>query len=438
MKILYYDCSVGISGDMHLGALLDLGVDPGYLKDELSKLGLDNEFRIEIQKKSKMGITGTKADVILTGEDHADAGEEEHDHDHDHDHEHEHNHADMHGHIHENQHDHGHDHAALHSHRNLHDIAGIINTSSLRPEVKKRSYDIFLQVAEAEAKVHGKPIEEVHFHEVGAVDSIVDIVGAAVCLDYLKIDKIMSSAVQVGGGFVKCAHGLLPVPAPATAEILKNIPIRSGLVPYETTTPTGAAILAANVNEFSDSCSFRIEKIGYGLGSRDMDVPNLLRVYLGSDDKQDEGILTKRQYMIETNIDDMNPELYGYVEEQLFLQGALDVYKTPVIMKKGRPAIKLSVLADESKVPAVEAILFRETSALGLRKYEVEKVMLERAFETIQTKFGELNVKKAFYDGKVIKYKPEYEECRQLAMKNHIAIQEIYREVTSVMEAREK
>ncbi|SHJ96826.1 hypothetical protein SAMN02745883_00942 [Caminicella sporogenes DSM 14501] len=253
MKILYYDCFSGISGDMNLGALIDLGVDTDYLLKELSKLGLNSEYKIKIEKKNKNGIEGTKVDVIL---------------------QHEHK-----KHHHDKKHHH-------HVHRNLKDIEEIINSSTLNDSIKKLSISMFMKIAEAEAKVHGKTLYEVHFHEVGAIDSIIDIVGAAICIDYLKPDKIVASHVQVGGGFVECAHGLIPVPAPATVEILKGIPIKSGIVPFETTTPTGAAILAVNVDEFTDKVDMTIEKVGYGVGSRDLEIPNVLRVYLGKENKK--------------------------------------------------------------------------------------------------------------------------------------------------------
>ena len=273
MKILYYDCYAGISGDMHLGAMLDLGVPLEYLTAELSRLRLDHEFEIIATKKMKMGITGTKADVFPT------AGQHEHVHEHEdsltdqpefpHPHSHTHHHPHTHNHGDEQQHQ-----------RNFGEIEGIIQASDLGPEVKERSIKMFSYLAKAEAKVHGIPVEEVHFHEVGAIDSIVDIVGAAICIEYLKPDRILCSPVQVGSGFVRCQHGIIPVPAPATAELLRNIPIKSGMVQFETTTPTGAAILAANVDEFTNSYQFSIDRIGYGLGTKDMAFPNALRVFL--------------------------------------------------------------------------------------------------------------------------------------------------------------
>ena len=397
MKILYYDCFSGISGYMNLGAMVDLGVDSDYLIKELSKLHLDSEYEISMKKALKSGISGTKADVVLKHKDHACS-----------------------------------DHEERHEHhqRNLKDIEDIINKSSLNDNVKKSSINMFVKVAQAEAKIHGKPVDEVHFHEVGATDSIVDMVGAAIALDYLKVDRIMSSPVQVGGGFVKCAHGLIPVPAPATVEILKGIPIQSGIVPFETTTPTGAAILAANVGKFTDKIEFSIEKIGYGLGSRDLEIPNVLRVYLGQTEIQEE---IEEQFILETNIDDMNPEFYGYVEEQLFEAGALDVFKTPIIMKKGRPAIKLSILVSPNTEKEISDVIFKETTSIGIRKFKVEKIMLNRDLLTLKTSYGNVAVKCSYYEGKPVKYKAEYEDCKKIAKENNIPLAKVYREIDQAM-----
>lgn len=439
MKVLYYDCFCGISGDMNLGALIDLGVDGDYLIKELSKLKLDSEFKITIKKALKKGISGTKVDVILEKE----VSEHKHDHAHGHEHSHphediEHNHQDnKHVHTHTEHQDgeqhHHHHQQEEHHHRNLMDIENIINSSSLSDKVKKISLDIFKKVAIAEATVHGKSLYEVHFHEVGAIDSIVDIVGAAIALDYLKVDKVMGSTVQVGGGFVKCAHGIIPIPAPATVEILKNIPIKSGIVQFETTTPTGAAILAANVEEFTDNIEFKIEKIGYGIGNRELDIPNVLRVYLGEEKRTEE---IAEQYILETNIDDMNPELYNYVEEKLFEMGALDVFKTPILMKKGRSAIKLSILVNKIKENDILGVIFKETTSIGLRKYKVEKIMLNREFLKVNTKYGEVTVKNAYYQGELIKYKAEYEDCKRLAKENNVPIAEVYREFNKAYEIK--
>lgn len=428
MRVLYYDCFCGISGDMNLAALLDLGVPEEYLIKEISKLKLDSEYDIKIEKALKKGISGTQVNVILKNqhknnnndEEYMDASANAQSHEHTHNHGHQHSHAQEDSNFHQEHH-----------HRNLKDIEKIINSSALKDRVKKLSMDMFMKVAAAEAKVHGKTIYDVHFHEVGAVDSIVDMVGAAIALDYLNIDKIIASTVQVGGGFVKCAHGLMPVPAPATVEILKNIPINTGIVSFETTTPTGAAILAANVQEFTDKINFSIEKIAYGIGHRDLEIPNVLRVYLGKEEKNEE---IEEQYILETNIDDMNPEFYGYVEEKLFEKGALDVFKTAIFMKKGRPAIKLSVLVNEKSEKNVTEVIFQETTSIGIRKYKVDKIMLNRDFSRVRTPYGEVTIKNSYYKGKLVKYKPEYEECRIIAKENSIPMERLYKEIYKVVE----
>lgn len=424
MKVLYYDCFCGISGDMNLAALLNLGVDKDYLRRELSKLNLDTEYELHVKKDNKKGISGTRVDVFLKNAAYV----------HEHGPQHPGHQHDFHHHYHHEEqtcpksdYDHG-----QHAHRNLKDIENILTNSSLNDRVKKVSLAIFMKVAEAEAKVHGKPLYEVHFHEVGAIDSIIDIVGAAVCLDYLKVDKIMASSVQVGGGLVKCAHGMMPVPAPATVEILKNIPMKSGIIPFETTTPTGAAILAANVDTFTDQMDLSVERIGYGIGHREFEIPNILRVYLGYEERDEK---REDQYILETNIDDMNPELYGYIEEKLFAQGALDVFKTAITMKKGRAATKLSVLVAEQQEKNVLDVIFRETTSIGVRKYKVEKIMLPRNFVTINTKYGSVTIKNAYYQGEKVKYKPEYEDCKRISIEKNIPIARVYQEVYKMIEA---
>lgn len=384
MKVLYYDCFSGISGDMNLGAMIDLGVPRQYLAEELYKLGLDG-YEIEVSTDARKGISGIKAEVVLTHH-HGETG---------------------------------------HFHRGLKEIEEIIEKSSLSDSVKKLSMNIFMQVAAAEAKVHNKPLYEVHFHEVGAVDSIIDTVGSAICIDYLKPDKILCSEVELGGGFVKCAHGIIPVPAPAVVEILKDVPVKSGVVQFETTTPTGAAILKTVVDEFTNNKNFKIKKTGYGIGHRDTDIPNVLRVFLA----EDSDIETEKAYIAECNIDDMSPEKYDYIIEELLLKGAADVFLTPIVMKKGRPAIKLSVLCSKNKIIEVKKLIFKETTTLGIRQYEVEKNMLNRDFSKINTKFGEVTVKNAYLEGVKIKSKPEYDECKKIAKEKGISLSELYNEI---------
>lgn len=454
MRILYYDCFSGISGDMNLGALVDVGVDKEYLINELLKLNVDG-YELKIKRDVKNGISGTKADVILKHEhSHHENHKQEHHKDyrntikHDHNHSHDHQQEHEHEHVHGKEHVHGHVHEISHDHqhRNLNDIENIIVGSSLNENVKSISLKIFKKVAEAEAKVHNKNIDEVHFHEVGAIDSIIDIIGAAICLDYLKIDRIKCSTVEVGTGFVKCAHGLLPIPAPATVEILKDTPIKSN-IPFEATTPTGAAILAYAVDEFTDSKNFRIKNVGYGIGTKDnKEVPNILRVFIGEEELDnkyidkysvssykdiDSDFLQDEVEVIECNIDDMNPEMYEYVMDLLFANGALDVYLTPIIMKKERPGVKLNVLYTYDKEEIIKKIVLLQTTTLGFRKYKVQRNMLKREFAKIKTKYGEITVKNAYYNGRIIKSKPEYEECKKIALDNNININEIYKEVFS-------
>jgi uncharacterized protein (TIGR00299 family) protein len=452
MRILYYDCFSGISGDMNLGALLDLGVKKEYLISELAKLNISG-YKIEVTTDERKGITGTKVKVRLESEEHSHHEHDHHDDEHEHSHhnhgdEHVHHHHHEHEHEHEHEHNHHHEHShedhvhshesGEHQHRNLKAVEDIINNSSLSNNVKKLSLKMFLKVAEAEAKIHGKELMEVHFHEVGALDSIVDIIGSAICLDYLKVDKVMSASVELGGGFVKCAHGLFPVPAPATAEILKGVPVKLGAVQVETTTPTGAAILAATVDEFTDKKDFTINKVAYGIGHRDTVIPNVLRVYLGEIGEKSalSQVAAERNhkvyeeaYVIECNIDDMNPELYDYVMEKLFGLGAMDVFMTPIIMKKGRPGIKLSVLCNIRDEEKMTNTLLRETSTLGVRKYKVEKTMLNREFSKVRTKYGDVTVKASLLNGERIKCKPEYDDCKRLAKENNLSINEIYSEI---------
>lgn len=419
MKVLYYDLFCGISGDMNLGALVDLGVDLDYLKSELKKLNIDEEFDIITKRDMKHGISGTKLDVVL----HNQKGhEQEHNH---HDHSH-HDHEAGHSHSH---HDHSEGHSHSHEHRTFALIRDMINSSDLDKDVKDTSIEIFRLIAVAEGKVHNKPIDEVHFHEVGATDSIVDIVGAAICLHALEVDMVMASSVQVGGGFVKCAHGKMPVPAPATAEILDGVPLKYNVVPFETTTPTGAAILKATVNEYNDHHQLVINKIGYGLGFKDFDIPNILRVYLGEIKTEQSDLIVEEEFVMSCNIDDMNSELYTYVEDQLFKAGALDVYKTPIIMKKGRPATKLSVLFKGEDRNKLQKILFTETTTAGVRESSVTKYMMKREFVTKTTKYGPIRVKNLYFEGQIVKSKAEYEDCVKLANQHKVGLQDIYKEI---------
>ncbi len=419
MKVLYYDCFSGISGDMNLGAMVDLGVDPHYLIQELQKLNLEG-YSLSFVTDQRKGISGTRAIVKLANDEHA----------------HSHTQSTVANHTHfepamgnQFQVSHGHHHNHEHS-RNFADIKKLITESSLAEKVKTLSLDMFTRVAVAEGKIHGKSVDEVHFHEVGAVDSIVDIIGAAICIDYLKPDRIECSTIELGGGMVKCAHGTFPVPAPATAEILKHIPVKTGAVNVETTTPTGAAILATLTNEFTDKVNLSITKIGYGIGFRDTSIPNVLRVYLGeTSNAVSDDYLTAQAEVIECNIDDMNPELYEHIMNLLFEAGADDVYFQPIVMKKSRPATMLSVICSREVSKAIENIILQETSSLGLRKYEVTKKMLKREWQTINTKWGNVHLKHAIYQGKILKSKPEYNDIIGIAKQYNIPVSVIYKEI---------
>lgn len=417
MKILYYDCFSGISGDMNLGALVDLGVPSGFLDSELKKLNVSG-YKLILNQELKMGISGTKCTVEL-----------EHDHAHHHHHSKSNHSLDFtkltvsdKNEIEHKEHHHHHDH------RNYQDIKKIIEGSPLSDFVKEKSLAIFYEIAIAEAKIHGKTIEDIHFHEVGAIDSIVDIVGAAICIDYLKPDRIISSPVELGGGFVKCAHGTFPVPAPATAEILTGIPVKTGRVDKETTTPTGAAILKVFVNEFNSSTEFNIAKTAYGIGHRDLSIPNVLRVFLGETSSENKYI-KESAALIECNIDDMNPEHYDYLMNKLLESGAQDVFLVPIIMKKSRPAIQLKVLCTQDIQPKIEDLILHETTTLGLRSQQVLKSMLERQIKVIDTKYGPIRIKEAYSNGKLLKYKAEYDDCLKIANEKGISLSEVYSEV---------
>jgi uncharacterized protein (TIGR00299 family) protein len=305
-------------------------------------------------------------------------------------------------------------------------VEELINQSSLSPEVKTMSLKIFDLIAVAEGKVHNISKGRVHFHEVGALDSIADIVGAAICLDYLKVDKVMSSPIQLGGGMVKCAHGMMPVPAPATAEIVQNVPVRTGLVQHEATTPTGAAILVATVDEFTDQIDFQIQKTAYGIGQRDVsEVPNVLRVYLSESNKTEDNTRQEEAWILECNIDDMNPEWYEPLFRKLFDAGTSDVFLTPIIMKKSRPANILSVLCNKNIVPEIKTIIFNNSTTIGLREYAVSKTVLERQEKEIETELGKVSVKYSYFQGKEIRFKPELDDLLKLANQHGLSLNEV-------------
>jgi uncharacterized protein (TIGR00299 family) protein len=420
MKLLYYDCFSGISGDMNLGALIDLGVNPDTLIRGLEKLNIGG-WRLEIKRDQRHGITGTNVTVIT---------EDEHSHTPDTDHHHDHGkaHDYSHDHDHEHTHDHAHEHTHHHPHRNLADIERIINDSTLPAPVRELSMKIFSHIAAAEAAVHDKPIDEIHFHEVGALDSIVDIVGAAICLDDLGADRIYVSTIELGGGMVRCQHGLLPVPAPATARIISGFPVHTGGVDFEATTPTGAAIIAATAEPLPPEMNFIIRKSGYGIGQKNNPArPNMLRVYLAETSGEPERGHEAR--LIECNVDDMNPELSEHITMKLFEAGAGDVWITPIIMKKGRPALILSVICEEEQTEAIREILFTESTSIGLRIISCTKETLHREFEEIETRFGKVMIKKSYFNDRLVSVKPEADRCAAIATETGQPMKQVVQEI---------
>lgn len=382
MKVAYFDCFAGISGDMTLGALVDAGLDFDQLRAELAKLNV-NEFTISQKRVEKHGIAGTKVDV--------DAQE---------------------GHV----------------HRHLIDVLYIINTSTISETAKEKARKVFQKLAEAEAKVHGTTIDQVHFHEVGAVDAIVDIVGVCVGLELMGIDAIYASKFRFGSGRTRGAHGAMPVPVPAVVEMTKGCPAERTDIPLELVTPTGAAILTALATRIGEQITLKTETTGYGAGTRDVEqVPNLLRVEIGelvTDAQTDSPIL------LETNIDDMTPEIYGYIIDRLLEAGARDAYLTPIIMKKGRPGIQLSALVDPHKEKEITDIIFSETTTLGMRRMPVQRHMLERRSDTVETPLGTVRVKIANVNGKE-RITPEYDDCARIAREKGVPILDVYRAVQS-------
>lgn len=400
MKALYFDCSSGISGNMTLGALLELCDDPHYLENELNKLNVDG-YHIHISSQKKNGITATYVDVHL-----------EHEHHHEH---HEHHH----------EHHHGHDHNHHHEHRNLYDVNQIIDQSDIDEEAKDLAKRIFLRVAQAESKVHNETLENVHFHEVGAIDSIVDIVGTAILITYLKPDVIYSSIVNDGYGFIECAHGTISVPVPATCEIFANSQALTRQIDIDTelVTPTGAAIISELASQFGVQPTMNIQKIGWGCGSKELKIPNVLKVIMGEIEETDKDII-----VVETNIDDCTSEILSYTMERLLEQGALDVFFTPIYMKKNRPAYCLTILCLEKDLDIIKDVLFQETTTIGIRYRQEQRLTLKREVIKKKTVFGFIQMKEVVYNGRTYLY-PEYEDMKKIAREKNIAIKEVYKEM---------
>lgn len=420
---LLLECYSGISGNMFIGALLDLGVPFEYLKNEIDKLNIHG-YELVYKKVDKLGIDSTYFNVKLLEDEH-------HTHEHCHNHEHnddlnedKHDHGDEHEHSHHHEHDqdnHGHHHS--HVHRNLNDIKTIINGSDLSDYVKENSLKIFEYIARAESKIHGKSIDEVHFHEVGAIDSIIDAVGASVCLEYLKADTIYASNIYKGHGFVNCAHGLFPVPAPATLEILNETPfeLKQSVVESELITPTGAAILATFAKPLMSS--YKSIKTSYGAGTKDFEIPNVLRIS-EIELKENKNKKTNEIFLLETNLDDITGEDLGYFMELCLNEGALDVFYTPIYMKKNRPAYKLSVIAKRTNVKSMAKLIFKHTTSIGVRISKYRRFEMDRSFEDIDTKYGKVTKKILKYED-IEKESYEYEDLKKIATENNISIEEV-------------
>jgi pyridinium-3,5-bisthiocarboxylic acid mononucleotide nickel chelatase len=383
--IAYFDCFSGISGDMTLGAFFDLGVPIEWVEDRLKTIPLTG-FELLVETIFRNGIKAKSVEVRIQ------------------------------------------DNTTV---RHYKDIKSILEKSSLSPEVKKRSIDVFERIANAEALIHGCPKEDVHFHEVGGIDALVDIVGTAICVDYFKINRVIASPIPVGIGFVNSRHGILPVPAPATLGILKGVPIYGTKIPHELVTPTGAAIITSLAESFEVMPDMRIEKIGYGAGQRELESqPNLLRIILGTEiTDSDKGFgfhQADQVIILETCIDDMNPEVFGFLMDRLFDKGALDVYWIPVFMKKNRPATMVQVLCTENYREALTACILSESSSLGVRYYHAKRRMLGREKAMVKTVYGEIAVKRiAELDGSS-RIVPEYEICKKIALEKDIPIRVVY------------
>jgi len=378
MKTLYFDCFAGASGDMILGAMVGAGVDPTVLREQLSLLHVDG-FSIDFETVSRSGLSATYARVETAQE---------------------------------------------HEHRRLSDIRQIIERSGVSDAAKKLSLQIFSRLAEAEARVHNEPVDHVHFHEVGALDAIVDIVGAAICFDLLKIDRFVCSPVHVGSGTIQMAHGRFPVPPPAVAELLTGVPFYSTDIKGELLTPTGAAIITTVCKEFGPIPQMTTDRTAYGAGTREYEnFPNVLRVLLG--ETEPDATTDERLWMLETNIDDMSPQLMGHVMERVFELGALDCYFTPVQMKKNRPGVLLSVLCEGGAEEKLMKLLFTETTTIGIRRYEVKRRALRRSLVQVETEYGPIDVKVAHLNGHVVNEMPEFEQCRAAASKANVPVKTV-------------
>lgn len=443
MRTLYLDCFSGISGDMTVGALRDLGVPEEVFHQAIASLGLEDEFHIHFRRGHKQNIAGWKFDVHAAHE-HGHS-HEKHGHAHSHDdggeHHHEHTHGDGHSHSHPHEHGghaHSHEHSHPHEHEHHHEgcdhvhgrsyreIRALLEASTLAETPKARALAVFHRIALAEGKIHGIDPEEITFHEVGAIDSIADIVAACAGIDALGIECVLASRLVEGSGWITCAHGRFPLPAPATLEILAGIPLKQVDEATEYITPTGAALLAEYCSSYGPMPEMRIEKVGYGLGTRDTyPRPNVLRATLG-ETTSNSSAETDEIVKIETNIDDLTPELAGATMERLFAAGALDVFYTAAQMKKNRPGFLLTVLVQPEKVDEIATIILRETSAFGIRLDRMQRMKLRREFRDVETPYGIVRIKVGFLGDEIVQAAPEYESCREVAQRAGVSVRDVH------------
>jgi len=412
-RVLYFDCFSGISGDMVLGAFLDAGLPLAELRQALGSLALPG-YEVAADRVLRAGVSATKFSVhehaaspVLHGHV-AEAAPPDHAHPHSHHHDHSHGHASEHGH---------------HAHRSLAEIFALIEQSALSPAGRDRAKALFTRLAEAEAEIHQMPLDRVHLHEVGALDSIIDIVGAVYALGWARADRVVCSPLNVGGGTIRSAHGLFPVPAPATLKLLGDAPVYGGTVQHELVTPTGALIVTSYAGSFGALPALRVERVGYGAGARNVaDAPNVLRILIGQANEPDQ---SDRVVVIECEIDDMNPQLFGSAMDRLYEAGALEVFYIPVQMKKNRPGTLLTVIAPPALRDAISAVIFQETTTIGVRYTDMQRECLRREIVSVVTTLGPIRFKRAWRDGRIVNAVPEFEDCAAIARARGLSVKDV-------------
>lgn len=422
MKTLYLECNMGAAGDMLMSALIELHRNPEDFVERFNQLGIPKAKLIK-EKSVKCGITGTHMKVLIDGVEEISQDVDHHNHVHCHDEAHTHEHSHIVAHAHEHSHGNHNEHVHSHNHTSLHDIEHLIHHLDIDEQVKKDAIGVYTLIAEAESHAHGKPILDIHFHEVGTMDAVADVVGTCMLIHELNPDRIIASPVNVGSGQVKCAHGILPVPAPATAFILQGVPIYSGEVRGELCTPTGAALLKYFVDSFEPMPVMKVESIGYGMGNKDFAVANCVRAMLGTTEKQMDDIVE-----LCCNLDDITPENIGYVTELMMKEGALDVYTTSVAMKKNRPGFVLTCMCKKEDKERLLKLIFQHTTTLGVREYICKRYGLERTIKPVETSYGTVRIKESKGYG-VVKTKIEYEDLAEIAKRNEISLEEVREKV---------